>query len=110
MIDHDLIDVQLDTDWFDVRADIRAANPDAPVVYTGPLDRYSDYSAGRLGWRTLDFDVEVVIDATKAQFETAIVRFGERIEQAELLEASFFYYAGHGVQYQGDNFLLPIDA
>lgn len=60
MIDHDLIDVQLDTDWFDVRADIRAANPDAPVVYTGPLDRYFDYSAGRLGWRTLAFDVEVL--------------------------------------------------
>lgn len=60
MIDHDLIDVQLDTDWFDVRADIRAANPDAPVVYTGPLDRNFDYSAGRLGWRTLDFDVEVL--------------------------------------------------
>lgn len=60
MIDHDLIDVQLDTDWFDVRADIRAANPDAPVVYTGPLDRYFDYSAGRLGWRTLDFDVGVL--------------------------------------------------
>ena len=60
MIDHDLIDVQLDTDWFDVRADIRAANPDAPVVYTGPLDRYFGYSAGRLGWRTLDFDVEVL--------------------------------------------------
>ena len=60
MIDHDLIDVQLDIDWFDVRADIRAANPDAPVVYTGPLDRYFDYSAGRLGWRTLDFDVEVL--------------------------------------------------
>lgn len=60
MIDHDLIDVQLDTDWFDVREDVRAANPDAPVVYTGPLDRYFDYSAGRLGWRTLDFDVEVL--------------------------------------------------
>ena len=60
MIDHDLIDVQLDTDWFDVREDVRAANPDAPVVYTGPLDHYFDYSAGRLGWRTLDFDVEVL--------------------------------------------------
>src|SRR5690606_37829946 len=27
---------------------------------TGPLDRYFDYSAGRLGWRTLDFEVEVL--------------------------------------------------
>ncbi len=56
----DLIDVRLDTDWFDVRDEIRAASPDAPVVYTGPLDRYFDYSAGRLGWRTLDFETEVL--------------------------------------------------
>lgn len=54
------IEVRLDTDWFSVRDEIRAANPDAPVVYTGPLDRYFDYSAGRLGWRTLDFETEVL--------------------------------------------------
>ncbi|HJC29105.1 MAG TPA: UDP-galactopyranose mutase [Candidatus Dietzia intestinipullorum] len=54
------IDVVLDTDWFDVREAVRAASPGAPVVYTGPLDRYFDYSAGRLGWRTLDFETEVV--------------------------------------------------
>lgn len=56
----DRIEVRLDTDWFDVRDELRAASPDAPVVYTGPLDRYFDYSAGRLGWRTLDFEVEVL--------------------------------------------------
>ncbi|MGV7904198.1 UDP-galactopyranose mutase, partial [Mycobacterium kansasii] len=44
----DLIDVRLDTDWFDVRDELTAAFPDAPIVYTGPLDRYFDYSAGRL--------------------------------------------------------------
>jgi UDP-galactopyranose mutase len=54
------IEVRLDTDWFDVRDDLRAASPDAPVVDTGPLDRYFDYSAGRLGWRTLDFETEVL--------------------------------------------------
>ena len=56
----DRIEVRLDTDWFSVRDDLRAASPDAPVVYTGPLDRYFDYSAGRLGWRTLDFETEVL--------------------------------------------------
>ncbi|WP_344991462.1 UDP-galactopyranose mutase [Tsukamurella soli] len=56
----DLIDVRLDTDWFDVRDAVRAAAPAAPVVYTGPLDRYFGYSAGRLGWRTLDFETEVL--------------------------------------------------
>ncbi|GAA1082269.1 UDP-galactopyranose mutase [Tsukamurella spumae] len=56
----ELIDVRLDTDWFEVRDEITAASPDAPIVYTGPLDRYFDYSAGRLGWRTLDFETEVL--------------------------------------------------
>ncbi|HCS56813.1 MAG TPA: UDP-galactopyranose mutase, partial [Gordonia polyisoprenivorans] len=54
------IEVRLDTDWFDVRDELRTQSPDAPVVYTGPLDRYFDYSAGRLGWRTLDFETEVL--------------------------------------------------
>ncbi|MFS0023451.1 UDP-galactopyranose mutase [Corynebacterium striatum] len=60
MADHELIDVQLDTDWFEVREQVREENPDAPVVYTGPLDRYFDFSEGELGWRTLDFDLEVL--------------------------------------------------
>ncbi len=60
MADHELIDVRLDTDWFDVREGLREANPDAPVVYTGALDRYFDYVDGRLGWRTLDFETEVL--------------------------------------------------
>lgn len=54
------IDVVLDTDWFEVRDAVRAASPEAPVVYTGPLDRYFDYAEGRLGWRTLDFETEVL--------------------------------------------------
>ena len=54
------IDVVLDTDWFEVRDAVRAASPDAPVVYTGPLDRYFGYSEGTLGWRTLDFETEVL--------------------------------------------------
>lgn len=54
------IEVCLGTDWFEVRDELRAASPEAPVVYTGPLDRYFGYAEGRLGWRTLDFEVEVL--------------------------------------------------
>ena len=56
----DRIEVRLDTDWFDVGDELRAANPSAPVIYTGPLDRYFGYAEGRLGWRTLDFELEVL--------------------------------------------------
>ncbi|MER5261394.1 UDP-galactopyranose mutase [Actinosynnema sp. NPDC002837] len=57
MADHPNIEVRLDTDFFDVRDEIPAGTP---VVYTGPLDRYFDYSEGWLGWRTLDFEQEVL--------------------------------------------------
>ena len=60
MASHEFIDVRLDTDWFDVRDALRAENPAAPVVYTGPLDRYFDFAEGELGWRTLDFETEVL--------------------------------------------------
>ena len=60
MADHELIEVRLNTDWFEVRDQIRADNPDAPVVYTGPLDRYFNFEEGTLGWRTLDFETEVL--------------------------------------------------
>jgi UDP-galactopyranose mutase len=58
--DPGLIEVRLNTDWFQVRESLRAESPDAPVVYTGPLDRYFDFHEGELGWRTLDFETEVL--------------------------------------------------
>jgi UDP-galactopyranose mutase len=57
MAEHPRIDVRLGVDFFDVRDQIP---PGTPVVYTGPLDRYFDYSEGWLGWRTLDFEQEVL--------------------------------------------------
>src|SRR5699024_9662458 len=60
MCESELIDVVLDPDWFDVREQVRAASPGAPVVYTGPLDRYSGFAEGDLGWRTLAFDMGVL--------------------------------------------------
>ncbi|HJD48509.1 MAG TPA: NAD(P)-binding protein, partial [Candidatus Corynebacterium intestinavium] len=60
MAEHENIEVRLNTDWFEVRDELRAESPEAPVVYTGPLDRYFDYAEGHLGWRTLDFEQEVL--------------------------------------------------
>ena len=62
MADHDRIEVQLETDFFDTSQPVNKDNivGNVPVVYTGPVDRYFDYSEGRLGWRTLDFEQEVL--------------------------------------------------
>lgn len=57
MATHPNIDVVLNTDYFELRDDLPER---IPVVYTGPLDRYFDYAEGWLGWRTLDFEQEVL--------------------------------------------------
>ena len=61
MAGHDRIEVRLGTDFFDPSQEINKANVvgNIPVVYTGPVDQYFDYSQGRLGWRTLDLEREV---------------------------------------------------
>ncbi|PFG31886.1 UDP-galactopyranose mutase [Paramicrobacterium agarici] len=62
MADHPNIDVKLDIDFFDESQPFnkRATVGHVPIVYTGPVDRYFDYSEGELSWRTLDFEQEVL--------------------------------------------------
>ena len=47
-----------------------------PVVYTGPVDRYFDYSAGDLSWRTVDFEKEVVDDRVTYQ-GCSVMNYGD---------------------------------
>lgn len=58
MIDNDLIRVELGVDFFDTTQPLNkeAMAGRVPVVYTGPVDRYFDYSLGDLHWRTVEFD------------------------------------------------------
>ena len=57
MLDHPRIEVRVDTEFASLRGDLLG---NVPIVYTGPLDEYFGYAAGDLGWRTLDFDLEVL--------------------------------------------------
>jgi UDP-galactopyranose mutase len=57
MADHPNIEVALDTDFASLRASLLGH---VPVVYTGPLDAYFSYAEGELGWRTLDFELQVL--------------------------------------------------
>jgi TPR repeat protein len=57
--------------------------------------------------RALDFDVIEVIDANHDSMVDAVRDFGRRAKDAS---AALFYYAGHGLQSGGENYLLPVDA
>jgi UDP-galactopyranose mutase len=56
MADHPNIEVRLETDFFDVRDELKGT---VPIVYTGPVDEYFDNSEGRLSWRTVDLEASV---------------------------------------------------
>jgi len=57
--------------------------------------------------RKLGFQVIERIDAGKKSMEDAILEFGEKLKAGGV---GLFYYAGHGVQVRGHNYLVPLDA
>ncbi|EAQ29142.1 hypothetical protein NAP1_00180 [Erythrobacter sp. NAP1] len=58
--------------------------------------------------RSLGFDVEILTDATQRQMKEAVRRLGDRLLAAGENATGLFYYAGHGVQSKGANFLIPV--
>ena len=55
---------------------------------------------------SLGFTVAKLENASKSQMADAIRQFGESIK---LGGVGLFYFAGHGVQVNGENFLIPVD-
>lgn len=57
--------------------------------------------------KRLGFEVIEGIDLDKRSMERSIRQFGVKLAGAEV---ALFFYAGHGVQVSGQNYLLPTDA
>jgi len=53
MLDHQNIEVQLNTDYYDIMKELNASM----TVYTGPLDAYFDYEYGELEYRSLELEL-----------------------------------------------------
>ena len=58
----------------------------------------------------LGFKVDLVLDADQKAMKRAIKAFGAKLADAGKDATGLFYYAGHGVQVEGQNFLLPVGA
>jgi hypothetical protein len=54
----------------------------------------------------LGFEVILRVDIGKGEFDRSLAEFARKSEGAD---TALFYYAGHGLQYQRQNFLLPTD-
>ena len=60
--------------------------------------------------RGLGFDVIERTDADNREMKLAIFELGDRLEEAGTDAVGLFYYAGHGVQVNGQNYLIPLGA
>ena len=54
------------------------------------------------------FEVTKVVDASRFEMRKAMLDYSRRLSGAKTI--GVFYYAGHGLQVDGQNYLLPIDA
>jgi hypothetical protein len=57
--------------------------------------------------RNLGFEVILKIDAGKRDFDLAMAQFARLATSAD---TALFYFAGHALQHQGQNYLMPTDA
>jgi len=57
--------------------------------------------------KKIGFEIIKVTDADKSTFEKAIYDFSKKLPRYNI---TMFFYAGHGVQVDGINYLLPVDA
>lgn len=53
------------------------------------------------------FEVTTLINVTGRELRAALDKFAFKAEAADL---ALIYFAGHGVEVQGENFLIPVDA
>src|ERR1700686_377565 len=69
-----------------------------------PLNDAEDVAAafGRLG-----FDVQRVANAGFDDFRKALLEFNSRAHDADV---AVVFYAGHGIEVGGENYLVPVDA
>jgi uncharacterized caspase-like protein len=57
--------------------------------------------------RRQGFEVLLKENATKAQMNEIVADFGEKLGEGD---TALFFFAGHGMQVQGKNYLIPTDA
>ncbi|MGP0094983.1 MAG: SUMF1/EgtB/PvdO family nonheme iron enzyme [Xanthobacteraceae bacterium] len=80
-----------------------SAYQNTPVL-SNPKNDATDLSAAL---RTLGFDVILSTDLDKRGMDEVFGRFARLARDAD---AALFFYAGHGIQFAGSNYLMPIDA
>ena len=89
----------------DKRIALVVGNAQYPKVPLANPENDARLVAGNL--RSLGFDVNLQLNVNVLQFRRALREFARRVQQDDAV--AVLYYAGHGVQIDGRNYLLPVD-
>src|SRR5215207_7630463 len=73
---------------------------------TGLRKAVSDAHAMADALKPLGFEVEIVDNASRSAMSRGLVDFERRLQPGD---TALFYFAGHGVEIRGENYLLPTD-
>lgn len=85
------VECRTGVDYFENRAELDSLAE--KVVYTGPIDEYYDYKFGKLDWRTVRFETEI-LDMSNYQ-GNAVVNYTEReIPYTRVIEHKHFEMFG----------------
>jgi hypothetical protein len=60
--------------------------------------------------KQVGFDVITVTNADQNKMKQAIKEFGRKLTSAGAQTTGLFFYAGHGLQFDGENYLIPVHA
>jgi hypothetical protein len=100
--------------WADTKAALVIGNSKyasvdpSKYVKVDPLKNpANDATAVKDALTAIGFNVILKQDVTEREFEMTLGDFAREAARADI---ALFYFAGHGVQFQGQNYLLPVDA
>jgi tetratricopeptide (TPR) repeat protein len=82
--------------------------PKSIGVLKNPVNDATDFAKEL---QNSNFEVQLLTNATYGQMRAAMLRFKEKVDAGDRDKTvSLFYYAGHGLQRDDENYLVPIDA
>ena len=84
------------------------AYPKAVGVLKNPVNDATDMAKEL---EASSFDVTLLTNATYGQIRAALLRFKDKIDAGDKDNTvALFYFAGHGVRHEEENYLVPVDA
>jgi tetratricopeptide (TPR) repeat protein len=85
-----------------------SAYPRAVGVLKNPVNDAGDMAKEL---EASNFDVTLLTNATYGQIRAALLKFKDKIDAGDKDNTvALFYFAGHGVRHEEENYLVPVDA